>query len=67
MNDLAFNKKYIVPFYLKLMNLNFVTNSEAEAIQFLIQLKERANELENDKITELVHDFRKNSYSYEQS
>lgn len=57
MEEKEFNEKYIAPFYLELMNLNFVKESETKSFELFRQLRELAAELSNEQLMELLNDF----------
>ncbi len=56
MNEVFFRVKYVEPFYLDLMNLNFLQKPEIEILSLFDNLNKLAKSLDNDRIVALLND-----------
>lgn len=56
MTELAFHPKYVAPFYMDLMKLNFLSKSIEETEKLFNSLKDVSNELEDEKLIEMLND-----------
>ena len=56
MTERAFHPKYVAPFYLDLMNLNFLNKSIEESEHLFNSLKLISNELQDKKLIDMLYD-----------
>lgn len=54
--QIEFIKKYIRPFYMDLMNMNFVRKSQDYTKELFSELKSRSTELKNEEIIKMLND-----------
>ena len=56
MTEKEFHLKYIAPYYMSLMNLNFTYKSKEETEKLIYSLKKVGEELSNEKLIEMLND-----------
>ena len=56
MTDLAFHPTYVDPYYLKLMNLNFLKNSDAEVSSLFDSLRQLGLELSDEMLVKMLNE-----------
>jgi len=56
MTELAFHPKYVAPFYMDLMKLNFLSKSIEETEKLFDSLIEVSKQLEDEKLVEMLND-----------